>query len=424
MTGALDDVRVVEFAQNYAAPQCGRILAGMGADVVKVEPLQGDAMRLLAKLAPTEGRAYSVINPGKRSICVDLAADGAQEVIDGLVRWADIAIVGLKIADLARYGLEWHRVHDLNPRLIQVVVSAFGPHGPDADRGGYDALVQGLSGLGFLMNRSGSGAPRPTRPAVFDGATGMMASSAALAALRHRDRTGLGQRVDVSLLGTAIGMGLPVVASFGDTDAGPAAELQEEMALLRQSGADFDTQRVHYDNRTTPAGGAFRLYFRHYLTADGVISVAGLSPGLFRRFHEVTGIRTRDGIDPVSDEFDALVAEAEATFAERTTADWLEILHEAGYPCARYNMPSEAVDDPQVRANDYVVDLEHPVIGRYSTGGMPVHMSETPTRIAGPSPQLGEHTREVLAELDFGDEQIATLLATDVVGSLGSETER
>lgn len=418
MTGALDDVRVVEFAQNFAAPQCGRILAGMGADVVKIEPLIGDAMRHLAPLAPNEGRAYGVINPGKRSMCVDLAAQDAREVVDALLRWADIAIVGLKIADLDRYGLAWERVHAINPGLIEVVVSAFGPNGPEAERGGYDVLVQGMSGLGFMMNRSGSGAPQPTRPAVFDGATGMMASSAAIAALRHRDRTGIGQRVDASLLGTAVGMGLPVVASFGDRTSGALAEICEDIGLLREAGADFDTQRDLYDSRTVPAGGAFKLYFRHYLTSDGLMSVAGLTRALFGKFHEVTGIRAPAGIDPASPEFDELVREAEATFAQRTTAEWLDVMQAAGYPCARYNMPDEAAHDPQIRANDYVVELNHEVWGQHAIGGMPVHMSATPTAIKGPSPQLGEHTREVLAGLDFTDARIDELHAANVVASL------
>lgn len=418
MTGALSDIRVVEFAQNFAAPQCGRILAGMGADVIKVEPPEGDAMRHLAVLAPNEGRAYGIINPGKRSMCLDLGAGDAGEIVDRLIRWADIAIVGLKIADLVRFGLDWERVHELNPSLIQVVVSAFGPHGPEAERGGYDVLVQGMSGLGFMMNRSGSGAPLPTRPAVFDGATGMMASSAAIAALRHRDRTGVGQRVDASLLGTAIGMGLPVVASFGDRTSGPMAEISDDIALLREAGADFDTQRGVYDSRTIPAGGAFRLYFRHYLTADGLISVAGLSRGLFEKFHEITGVSRPEGIDPGSDAFANIVREAEEAFSARTTGEWLDVMQQAGYPCARYNMPDEAAHDPQVRANDYVVELNHEVWGAHAIGGMPVHMSETPTAITTPSPQLGQHTREMLTELGFDADQVTNLEASGAVRSL------
>jgi len=420
VTGALADVRVVEFAQNFAAPQCGRLLAGMGADVVKIEPLAGDAMRHLARLAPNEGRAYGTINPGKRSMCLDLGADSARDIVDALLAWADIAIIGLKMSDLERFGLDWERVHEFSPQLIYVAVTGFGPYGPEADRGGYDVLAQGLSGIGFLMNRSGGGAPRPTRPSVIDGATGMMASSAAIAALRHRDRTGVGQRVDASLLGTAIGIGLPLIASFGDRTAGPAAEINEEIALLRQANADFDTQRAHYESRTVAAGGAFKLYFRHYLTADGLMSVAGLSPGLFAKFHEITGIRRPDDLAPNSPEFDELVREAEAVFASRTTDEWLTILQDAGFPCARYNMPDEAAHDPQVRANDYVVDLDHAVFGAHSVGGMPVHMTATPTSIKGPSPQLGEHTREVLTMLDFDETRVAELEASGVVRSLES----
>lgn len=405
----LADVKVVEFSQNAAVPQCARLLAGMGADVVKVEPIAGDAMRHQAPLTATESRAYSTINPGKRAICLDLAGAGARSVIDRLLAWADISLVGLKLTDVKRYGLDWEHAQTVNPRLVHLVFTAFGPDGPDADQGGYDVLVQGMSGLGWSMNRSVDGVPFPTRPAFIDFASGSTAAAAVLAALRHRDLTGKGQRVDASLLGSAVALGTPMLSAF-DRDAEGTQQLLDDVSLLRQAGADFDEQRAVYEARKTLGALTFRVYFRPYLTADGLISIAGMSPGLFAKFHELTGLdQVPFTSDPNSAEGSALVDAAEALFKTKTTAEWMHQLRAVGYPCTRYNMSAEASRDPQVRANDYVVDLDHPDFGGYTTVGMPFSYSDTPTAIPGPSPRLGEHTSVVLGELGFDAEAIDDL---------------
>ncbi|MEM7140238.1 MAG: CoA transferase [Actinomycetota bacterium] len=415
--GVLADVKVVEFAQNAAVPQCGRLLAGMGADVVKVEPIKGDAMRGLAELAPREARAFAVINPGKRGISLDLAAPGANDVVDRLVAWADVCLVGLKAADVERFGLGWERVRAINPRLVQLVLTAFGPVGPDAKEGGYDVLVQGASGLGLSMARTRDGTPLPVRPAMFDFSTGNTAAAGVIAALRHRDATGLGQRVDASLLGTAMTLGTPLLASFPGDDRA-IADIEDSLSELRAAGVDFETQRDVYEAQVVSGGGVFRIYFRHYQTADGLISVAGMSPGLVAKFHEITGI---DGppnlIDQSTPEFQSVVDEAEALFRTRTTDEWMATLRAANYPCARFNFHHDAIAAEQAVANDYVVDLEHPTFGEYRTVGMPFRFDATPTAVAEPSPRLGEHTREVLAELGFVPTAVDTLHADGVVRS-------
>lgn len=413
--GILDGIRVLELAQNAAIPHCGRLLAGLGADVVKVEPPQGDAMRGLAQLGPNESKAYAVINPGKRSIAIDLGAPDAVEVVDALFAWADVALVAFKGSDLARYHIDWDHARLVNPRLVHLTHTPFGPEGPDAEVGGYDVLVQGRSGVGFVMNRSGGTAPQPTRPAVNDFGTGMAAAFAVLAGLRHRDHTGEGQRIDASLLGTAMSLGTAVLGSFPAVDAEPMAEFDADRAVLRQAGAGFDAERELYEERVLAGQGAFRLYFRHYATADGLISVAGLSRGLFAKFHEVTGLERPDGLDPTTDEFARLVDRAEALFATRTSADWLAALRAAGYPCSPYNLPHEAVVDPQVRANDFVVDLDHPVFGRYTTTGMPVSFEKASSGVTGPSPTFAAHTAAVLAEAGLSSERIAELVDAGVV---------
>ena len=421
--GTLSGIRVVEIAQNAAVPYCGRLLAGMGADVVKVEPPDGDAMRRLADLGPNEARAYAAINPGKRSIVLDLGTEDAGEVLHGLFRWADVVLVGVKGSDLDRFGIGWDHVREVNPRAVHLTHTAFGPDGPDADVGGYDVLVQALSGAGFIMNRSENGVPIPTRPAVNDFGTGIASALAVVAALWDRDRTGEGQWVDTSLLATALGLGTALLHRF-EADGDDLRSFRSDLEEIRSSGGGFDEQRALYESDMLQGQTAFRLYFRTYATADGLVSVAGLSPGLYRKFHEVTGIpRPASRIEASSSEFLAVVDEAEQCFAAETTGYWLDAFRAVGYPCGRYNLPEEALEDPQVVANDFVVGLDHPEFGHYVTTGMPLRMEASRVAVRGPSPGLGAHTVEVLYEIGFSRRRIEELSSAGAVTPGGSQSE-
>ena len=402
--GALHGVRVVEFAQNLAVPTCGLILAAMGADVIKVEPPAGDAMRSLAPFpGTTEGRAYVVANPGKRSVVLDLTDPASHPARDALLRSADVVLTAFKGPDLARLGLTYEEVVALNPNVVYLEHRAFGSVGPDADEGGYDVLVQGISGLSFVTSRSDNGRPATVRPAYSDMATGLSSAAAVLGALYHRAKTGEGQRVRTSLLGTAYYLALPLVARFDDHDTDTLAEFHEDLALLRSTGAGFDDQRALFEDRVLPAGGAFELWFRHYLTADSMISIGALSPSLIEKFHAVTGLPDprRHGWTHRSDQWNQLVIDAEALLATGTTGEWLGRFRAAGVPCSRYNTPTEALNDPGAIANGFVQDVQHPYLGRYRTVAAPIEMERTPVHTPGPSPALGEHTQQVLTELGF-----------------------
>ena len=418
-SGVLAGVRVVEFAQNAAVPQCGRLLAGMGADVVKVEPPEGDAMRHLAAVTPTESRAFASINPGKRAIVVDLTSPGAAPVVAALAGWADVVLVGLKATDVARYGLDWDRLSEINPRLVELVFTAYGALGPDREKGGYDPLVQAVSGVGWHMNRTEGGVPRPSRPAIIDFASGAMATAAVLGALRHRDLHGEGQCVDASLLGTAMSLGTPLLTSF-ETDAERMRELEQDLDALRTAGVGFEVVRAHHESQIRAGGGLFDVYVRAYETADGVVSVAGYSPALIARFHQITGIE-QPPAEAVSSGvgLEATIQAAEELFRSRTTSTWIAELGAVGYPCARYHDPQQAIRTEQVEANGYVVDLDHEVVGRYRTVGMPFGYSSSETAVTVPSPRLGQHTASVLAEIGFDEGEIAELLSASVVLQAG-----
>jgi len=413
----LDGIKVVEFAQNIAIPQCGRILAGMGANVVKVEPPGGDAMRGGSQFGKGEAMAYALINPGKRSIAVDLQSPEAATVIDALFRWADVALVAFKQSDLSRYGIDWDHARTVNPRLIHLTHTPFGPNGPMADQGGYDVLVQAMSGMGFTMNRSEDGVPLPTRPAINDCGTGIAGALGVVAALRHRDHTGEGQRVDVSLLATALNLSLPTASNFaGQEPWGTLSEGQQAIVKRRADGETFDELREDFETNLMPGQRAFRLYFRHYASADGLVTVAGLSRGLQAKFHEATGLErpTRE-MQLGTPEFARIVDAAEALFRTKTTDEWIEIMGEHGVPCSRYNLPFEALSDPQVRANWFVNDFEHDVVGNYSTAGMPMQFSATPVGFDEPSPQFAVHTSDVLAEIGLDASAIQELIDNETV---------
>ncbi len=412
--GILAGLKVVEFAQNAAIPHCGRLLAGMGADVVKIEPPGGDAMRALAQLAPMEAKAFALINPGKRDLVLDLQSPDAGPVVEGLFGWADVVLVAFKQLDLERYGIDYESARAVNPRIIYLAHTAFGPKGEDAHIGGYDVLVQARSGAGFIMNRAEDGVPAATRPAVNDFGTGMISALGVVAALRHRDLTGEGQKIESSLLGTAMSLATPIIGQF-ETDAEVLEELQEDMAAARQGEMAFADQRRMYEQRIIPGGGTFRIYFRTYLTSDSMVTVAGLSPALHTKFHEVTGLPRPDLRHPHTPEFDAIVTEAERVFRTRTTAEWLQRLRAVEYPCGPYNLPWEAVADEQIRANDYVVDIEHPAFGRYTTSGMPLSFSAAPNPTLGASPSFGQHSRELLGELGLAPDTVDRLVADGVV---------
>ena len=264
------------------------------------------------------------------------------------------------------------------------------------------------------MNRSADGVPLPTRPAINDFGTGMLSAFAVLAGLRHLDRTGEGQRIDSSLLGTAMSLGTPILSRF-EVDTEPLDEFDDDLAVMRAAGVDFDGQRQAYESRIQAGQGAFQLYFRHYRTADGLISVAGLSAGLVAKFHRITGLPEVDRGDVTDPAFQEVVRAAEDLFATRTTAEWMETLRAEGYPCGPYNLPHEAIDDPQVRANDFAVDVDHPIFGRYTTTGMPISFEKAPSGVPGPSPTFAADTVEVLTEAGLSPHRLAELIDDGIV---------
>ena len=422
--GPLSDLRILEFAQALAVPSCGALLADMGADVVKIEPPFGDNYRLHQRTeVPNEGRAFVICNRGKRSLCIDLAHPDSRPVVDRLIADADAVLVSFKPTDIDRYGLGYERLAALKPDLVYLENTSYGREGPHGEDGGYDVVVQGLSGLGAISAAAGPSAPRLVRPAYADLGTGYLSALGVVAALRHRDRTGEGQCVQTSLLHTALALSSNITHRFEDADSEAWQTFEPRLEALRAEGGDFAAQQEAYFEhfQVDPPGN---IYFRHYRTRDGFLSVGCLSPRLNARFREATGLvdpRRGGGFEAGSPDEQAAVLrlreEAEALFATRTTDDWITHLGAHGVPCARFNFPTEVFDDPQVTANGYGTELEHETLGRYRTFTPPIRMNRTPVETRRSSPTLGADTDAVLRETGFSDDQLAALREAGVVGA-------
>lgn len=424
LPGALEGVRVLEIAQALAIPFAGVLLADMGADVIKVEPPTGDAIRhTMEPIFPGESKGFTIINRGKRGICLDITQESARPAIEALVHWADVVMVSLKPADLPRYRLEYDDIRAINPGVIFLEHAPLGKNGPFGGEPGYDVIVQGISGTAVVTAREKNGMPANIRPAFNDMGTGAFSALGVVAALRHRDRTGEGQRVETSLLGTAMALGNQLLSWFGATDPEIEQSFATQIAEARQAGASYPEQRGIWEQHYT-RGGFANIYFRHYRTSNGFISVGCLSPQLNARFRAVTGL-TDPRTDPDFD-FDAPssherlaagVERAEALFASRTTEEWIAALQAGRVPCGRFNFPPEALNDLQVLENDFIVEVEHPLLGPYKTFGPVLKMDRTPATIRSSSPTLDQHTDQVLAEVGLPEAEIAALRAAGVAGA-------
>ncbi len=422
MPGPLDGVRVLEIAQVYAVPAAGALLADMGADVVKVEPPWGDSTRYGRPIVPGEGRNFVGLNHGKRAVCLNLESPEARPVLERLVQWADVLLVSLQPHQAERYGLTYSQVVAVRPDAIYAWNTALGPRGPLAGLGGYDMTVASMAGIGAAQGYMvGEQLVSGTGVAITDAATSFILVAAVSAALLHHARTGEGQLIETSNLSTGLNCQLQFMTEF-QADAELMANFRREVEQLRSDGATFDRVQDVRRRVLGRASGA-SIYYRIYRTSDSYISVGALSPHLAERFRAATGLedpRQREHFDPSEPESAAELAElprrAERVFAGRSTDEWSEVLTAHRVPHARVNLPEEAMDDPQVQANGYVTNLEHALLGSYRTVSPPVKMSRTPVEIQRPSPQLDEHTDEVLRTVGFLTEEVDRLRRDGVAG--------
>jgi crotonobetainyl-CoA:carnitine CoA-transferase CaiB-like acyl-CoA transferase len=392
--GPLRGMRVLELAQIMAGPTCGMLLADMGADVVKVEKLPGgdDARGYREPLVNGVSAPFMMLNRNKRGMALNLKAPAGRDVLLRMVRSADVLTENYRRGTLEKLGLGYDVLAAQNPGLIYCAVSGYGRTGPDADKGGFDLIAQGFSGLMSITGEPG-GPPIKTGNSVADINAGILGAVGILAAYAHKLKTGQGQVVDTSLMEAALQQTYWHAAIYFATGTSPGA-----------------TGSAHL--LTAP--------YQAFRASDGWINIGGANQANWERIADALGHpEWRDDARFATNSarmanLAALTSAMNDVLATRTKADWIAAFDAAGVPVGPVHSIGEALEHPQTRARGMVVDLQHPQAGPTRALGCPVHFSRTPTRITRPAPLLGEHTRELLREYDYSDAEIDRLFADGV----------
>ena len=402
---ALQGVRVLDLSRVLAGPWCTQTLADLGADVIKVErPLTGDDTRGwgppylkdAAGADTSEAAYYLAANRNKRSITVDLASTEGQALVRRIAAQSDVVVENYKVGDMARYRLDAPTMLARNPRLVYCSITGFGQTGPYRERAGYDYAAQGIGGLMSVTGPSRAeiaddapgGGPQKVGVAVADLFTGMYASTAILAALRHRDRTGVGQSIDMALLDTQVAM----LANLGANDL-VSGVVPQRAGNAHQNVVPYQVFEVSDGHLILAVGNDAQ--FERFCAVAGLPELA-LDP----RFVRNAG-RVRDRA--------ALVPRLAQVFKTRRRADWLAALEAAKVPCGPINDLAEVFADPQVVQREMTVRMAHPLGAQVELVASPMKLSATPVQYRLPPPLLGEHTDEVLSELGLDRDEIARL---------------
>jgi formyl-CoA transferase len=417
-TGPLAGVKVLEFTQIIAGPFCCMILSDMGADVLKFEPVEGEPWRLFVELVPKESRTFASLNRGKKSVAIDMRTPEARQAIHELVKDADVVVINYRPGVAENLGIDYETLSALNPKLIYCENTAFGRRGPLARRGGYDIIVQALTGLMAGEAKMEGDVPTAAYPAPIDYATGIQMANSISAALYYREKTGKGQRIDCTLLGTSLAMQTSQFMFIDAWDADVIPAMIDDLHQARREMKSFSEQLVVREKYRPGAPG--NVYYRVFQTSDGFIALGALSHALRKKILEVTGLKDprfrEDGSFDLRPEGwetmgPKLVAEAEALYRTKTTEEWGRLFEAAGVPSGPVYFVEELFEHPQTAENGLVADIEHELLGHMRMVGPAFQMSESPLAPQGPSPILGANNDEVLKRVGLSDEQIEALRA-------------
>jgi crotonobetainyl-CoA:carnitine CoA-transferase CaiB-like acyl-CoA transferase len=390
--GPLDGVKVLELAQIMAGPTCGMLLADLGADVIKVERVPGgDDTRTMSRPSVAgESAAFMAMNRNKRGIALNLKLPAAKEALKRMARRADVLTENYRKGALDKLGLGYAALKALNPALIYCSISGYGRTGPYADKGGFDLIAQGMSGLMAITGEPG-GSPVKSGSPVCDINAGILGALGIVSAYIHRLKTGEGQLVDTSLFEAGVQQTYWQSAIYFATGTAPG-----------------------------PSGSAHILSapYQAFRASDGWLNIGGANQANWERL-----ARVLEAPEWIADErfltnadrmnnLPALIELMNTRLKARSVRDWISALEAVGVPCGPINSIAEMAAHPQTAARDMVVELEHPRAGRTRALGLPIKLSASPGRVTRAAPLLGQHTREVFAEFGFSSSEIDHLLAS------------
>ena len=393
MKPALDGITILDISQGWAGPGSAMLLAEQGAEVIKVEPLEGDQARAFFAHPPIRGedRSFLVMNRSKRGIALNLKEKEGREILYRLIERADVLVHNFRPGVPERLEIDYEAVRRHNPRLIYVALSPFGKKGPYADQPAYDMVIQALTGVFYRELPDGT----PFAPGIWisDCSSAIMLAYAITVALLARERTGVGQQVDLALYNQALMIQIPdLVRGKGEKleqDAEPLFLLE----LLSPYRCSDGRYIVHAAMTNRQWEGLCQALGRNDLAKDPRYDTP------LKRAQKGKVLRT----------------ELAKAFAERPVDEWLEPLRKGDVPNAPVLTRDEVFEHPQALENEMIVEVEHPTAGAVKMLGIPIRLSQTPGAIRGPSPLLGQHTREVLLELGYGEPRIEELRKRGVI---------
>jgi CoA:oxalate CoA-transferase len=384
----LSGIRVVDLTRVLAGPFATMLLADMGADVVKIETPQGDAVRSQGEIVSGLSWYFASFNRNKRSVVLDLRRDEGKAVLAKLLERADVLVENFRPGVLADMGFTEARLHDINPQLIVASVNGYGSTGPYANRPSFDFIAQAMSG--FMATTGDGGAPMRAGAPITDLVAGLYCAFGVVNAIRARELTGRGQRVEAALVNGMVSMLAYLASEYFSTGRSP--------------------QGTGNDHPIASPYGLFKA-------KDGDLAIAPATSETLTRFMKELGLAAvLDRPDMQTAEQRRLARpELNALINERLSTDtqehWIERLNAAGVPCGKVLSVAEVFEDPQVKSQDMVLEVDHGPRGIVRMVGFPVKLSDTPARLRHPSPELGAHTEEVLKEAGFSEVEIADLRA-------------
>jgi len=413
MTGPFDGIKVLELGRFIAVPYCGEMLAEGGADVIKVEALEGDQTRHNGPIIDGEGRQFLNKNRGKRSVAVDLDDREVLDAIRVIAAQSDVVLANFRPNLSEQLGLDYDTIRELNPAVIYAENTAYGRQGPLANSPGMDIVLQGYSGIAHQTERG----PEQLVNPMIDYTTALTMAWGVSSALFHRERTGEGQRLDVALLHSAMVMQNNQLTHVDAIDGWRSDFLDYKRDALN-AGASWGEILEQRDQMQPHQ--VMRAYYGFFETADGMIGTACNARTLRGRMIELMEIEDRWTTEPgwLPEDAKAHAAavrdQVVAKFTEHPTEYWIEAFSARGLPIGPARLSDELFEDPQVIENGFLGQFEHELIGQVTVVGPPVKFERTPMELQ-PSVPLGKHTHEVLTEAGLDDEAVQRLADRGVV---------